>query len=100
MPAGNRTGYGNPGPGGFWGWWWRGRWPCWGGWGRGWRHWYYATGLPRWARFLAWWGPPASLTREEEIRMLREEAKWFKEQLEAINQRLADLEKAAGEPDR
>jgi len=32
--------------------------------------------------------------------MLREEAEWLKEQLEAVSQRLADLEKAAGEHDR
>jgi len=127
MPAGDRTGpmgmgpmtgraagycagydvpgYANPGPGRrFWGrgWWWSWRWPC-GWWGRGWRHWYYATGLPRWARWgypPAWWWPPAPLTREEEIEMLREEADWLKKQLEAVSQRLADLEKAAGEPDR
>lgn len=112
MPAGDRTGpmgmgpmtgrgagycagydvpgYANPGPGrGFW--------------GRGWRHWYHATGLPRWARRgypPAWWGPPAPPTREEEVEMLREEAEWLKEQLEAVSQRLADLEKAAGEPGR
>ncbi|MBC7227173.1 MAG: DUF5320 domain-containing protein [Thermoflexales bacterium] len=128
MPAGDRTGpmgmgprtgraagycagsdapgYANPIPGrDFWGrgWWWRGRWPRWGGWGRGWRHWYYATGLPRWARRgcpPACWGSPAPPTREEEIEVLREEAEWLKEQLEAVNQRLADLEKAAGEPGR
>jgi hypothetical protein len=29
--------------------------------------------------------------------MLREEADWLKKQLEAVSQRLADLEKAAGE---
>jgi len=32
--------------------------------------------------------------------MLREEAEWLKEQVEAVSQRLADLEKAAGEPVR
>jgi hypothetical protein len=43
-----------------------------GGGGRGWRHWYYATGLPRWAR---WAVPPAAVqgapytgpSREQEI---------------------------------
>ena len=42
-------GYMNPIPGrGFWGS---------GGWGRGWRHWYHATGLPGWVR--AGWGIPS-----------------------------------------
>ncbi len=121
MPAGDRTGpmgmgpmtgrgagycagygvpgYANLGPGrGFWG---RGGRPCWGGWGRGWRHWYCATGLPRWARRgypPAWWGPPAPPTREEEVEMLRQEAEWLRGQLEAVSQRLSDLEKK-GETD-
>jgi len=49
-------GYMNPIPGrGFWGF---GR-GFFGGRGRGWRRWYYATGLPGWARFgmgLPAWG--------------------------------------------
>ncbi|MGB9888434.1 MAG: DUF5320 domain-containing protein [Anaerolineae bacterium] len=52
--------------------------------------------MPRWACRgypPAWWGPPAPPTREEEIELLRQEAEWLKEQLEAISQRLADLEK-------
>ncbi len=107
MPAGDRTGpmgmgpmtgraagccagydvpgFANPGPGcGFWGRW---RWPCWGGWGRGWCHW-ARRGYPP-----AWWGPPAPPTREEEIEALREEAEWLKERLEVVTRRLADLEK-------
>jgi hypothetical protein len=66
-------GYG-PGPGG----------------GRGWRHWYYATGLPRWAR---WGTPPAwsSPSREEEVEMLKDEAAWLTEQLDAINERMDRL---------
>jgi hypothetical protein len=61
-----------------------------------WRNQYYATGLPRWAR----WGPPpaqaygapyAAPPREDEIGMLRDEAEWLKSELEAINQRLGEL---------
>ncbi len=97
-------GYANPNPGHrVWvgGWWW----PCWGWGGRGWRHWYYATGLPRWARWgypPLWWGPtaPAAPSREEQMEMLRNQADWLKQQLEAINQRLADLEKASEEGGR
>jgi hypothetical protein len=54
------------------------------------RHWYYATGLPRWAR----WGagtPYAAPSQEQEVEMLRDEAEWLKEQLDAINQRMDEL---------
>ncbi|MGQ9493074.1 MAG: DUF5320 domain-containing protein [Anaerolineae bacterium] len=69
-----------------------------GGWGRGfrWRHWYYATGLPGWVRFgygPAWgWGVP-SVTQEQETEMLKAQAKALQDQLDAINKRLAELEK-------
>lgn len=70
-----------------------------GGWGRGWRHGYYATGLPRWGRGVApaWagfpaYGPPAPPTREQETDVLTAQAEWLQEQLDDINQRLADLE--------
>lgn len=67
-----------------------------GGGGRGWRHRYYATGLPRWARWgtlPAWetsgaWNPPS---REQEIGILKDEAKWLKEELDAINERMDQL---------
>ncbi len=54
--------------------------------GRGWRHWYYATGLPRWAR----WAPP---TAEQELAGLKDTAAQLKEQLDAINKRIEELEK-------
>jgi hypothetical protein len=86
-------GYMNPGPGRGFGF---GR----GGWGRGYRHrnWYYATGLPGWARFgpaPAWgaapvWGPPA---KEQEAEGLKAQAEWLQEQLNAIQQRIDELEK-------
>jgi hypothetical protein len=86
-------GWGNRGPGGrSYG---RGGW---GGRGRGfgagrgggyrWRHWYYATGLPGWARGEV---PPAPPSREEEIEMLKDEAKWLKEQLETINRQMKEI---------
>jgi hypothetical protein len=67
-----------------------------GGGGWGWRHWYHATGLPRWAR---WGAPPAGAygpdygppSREQEIGMLKDEAEWLKDQLDAINQRMDEL---------
>lgn len=71
--------------------------------GRGWRHWYYATGLPGWARFgpgFAWGPPPAgfgpyyppAMTPEQEAEALRAQAEWLKEQMDSLNQRIAELD--------
>ncbi|HNR33506.1 MAG TPA: DUF5320 domain-containing protein, partial [Candidatus Hydrogenedentes bacterium] len=65
-------GYANPVPGrGFWG---RGFGRGGGGGGRGWRHWYYATGLPGWMRFG--WGaatvPVASPGEAERVLLQRQ----------------------------
>ncbi len=66
--------------------------------GRGWRNRYYATGQPGWAR--AGWGPgPApygtpfapSMTREQEVDLLREQANYFNEALEDIRKRIEEL---------
>lgn len=66
--------------------------------GSGWRHrnWYYATGIPGWARFgygPAWGAPPAPPTpsREQETEFLRQQAEWLKQQLDAISQRIEEL---------
>ena len=85
----------NPLPGrGFWG---RGG-------GRGWRHCYYATGLPGWARagmgLLAWGMPmhPFSgltvppMSSEQESEILKGQAEYFQGALEEIKKRIADLE--------
>jgi len=73
----------------------------WGGGGRGWRHVYYATGVPGWARAgygPAWGAPPAygpyapAMGEEQEIQMLRGQAEALKQQLDAISQRLGELE--------
>jgi hypothetical protein len=71
-----------------------------GGGGRGWRHMYYATGLPGWARVgypPAWGMPPVSpyqaLPQEQEVDMLKQHAQALGEQLSAINERIAELEK-------
>jgi Family of unknown function (DUF5320) len=63
-----------------------------GGWGRGqgWRHWYYATGLPAWGRPEY---PVPVQVAEQELAGLKNEAEWLKDQLEAINQRIDELEK-------
>jgi hypothetical protein len=69
-----------------------------GGWG--WRNQFYATGQPRWAR----WGlPPAAaygasyatpyepLSRGQEVEMLKDEAEWLRQQLDAISRRMDEL---------
>jgi hypothetical protein len=70
-----------------------------GGWGRGhrWRHWFYETGLPGWARFgggPGWgYGPyPEPVTREQEVASLKAQADWLKKELDAVNQCLEELE--------
>jgi len=91
-------GYMNPIPGrGFWGRGFRGG-------GRGWRHWYYATGLPGWMRagYLPAWGyvppvwqmPPFSAPSKEEMtEALKRQAQFLEESLAEIRERLAELEK-------
>jgi hypothetical protein len=73
----------------------------WGGGGRGWRHMYYATGQPGWARFgyaPAWGVPPAygpyapQMTADQEMQMLKDQADLLKGQLDAISKRLEELE--------
>ncbi|NYE56699.1 DUF5320 domain-containing protein [Carboxydothermus ferrireducens] len=67
------------------------------GFGRGWRHWYYATGLPFWARkpYPFDHNPVNGPKYEEEI--LSQEAKYLKEQLKVIEERLEELKKAKKE---
>jgi len=98
-------GYASPLPGrGFGMGWGRGRggrWAGgWGGWGGGyrWRHLYYATGLPGWARYgyAPVWGAPAvgygaQPTPEQEVEFLKTQAEWLKQQLDAISQRITEL---------
>lgn len=59
-----------------------------GGGGRGWRHWFYATGLPGWARYG--FVPPSP---EQEKEALKGHAKWLEDELAAIRRRIEDLEK-------
>jgi len=70
------------GGGGFWG---RGRGV---GWGR--CHWYYATGLPFWARVAqGFFGAP---TAEQERDALRQQSQQLQDSLNAINRRIEDLD--------
>ena len=86
--AGYCAGYASPMPG-------RGYGVGWGGgWGRGWRwrHWFHAAGWPGPVRFGY---PPswAPMTQEHEMESLRGQAEWLKDQLDAINLCIAELEK-------
>jgi hypothetical protein len=54
--------------------------------GRGWRHCFYATGLPRWRRPAYPFPPP-----EGELAGLKEQATLLQNQLEALNTRIAEL---------
>ena len=70
--------------------------------GRGWRHRFYATGLPGWAR--AGWAPPLGvppaaffapqMTQEQEVAALKGQAQYFQKALEDIKKRIEEL--AAG----
>ena len=95
-------GYTNPVPGRGWFGGGPGRGRGWFGGGRGWRHWYWATGSPGWARggygyppFEGWaypYGP--GLTANEEMEVLKDQAEFFKKQLDEIEGRIRTLEKA------
>jgi hypothetical protein len=89
----------NPGWGGFW----RGGGFGRGG-GRGYRHRYYATGLPGWAR--APWGvaaaPPYPLVDPiaagaDELTILNRQAEHFESALQSIKKRIAKLESTAAQ---
>lgn len=66
-----------------------------GGGGRGWRHWFYATGLPGWARFGNYPGYAPQITPEQERMALQAQAEAMQSEMDAIRKRLAELE--AGE---
>ena len=88
-------GYLNPIPGrGF------GRW---GGRGRGWRHRYYATGLPGWV-WAGWgyglpaYGPlqQAQPSAEHELEALRAQAEFLESELGGLRKRMEELEAKKG----
>ena len=104
--AGYCAGYSVPGymnPVGGRGYWGGGR-----GGGRGWRNWYYATGLPGWARasygYPAWGGAAASpyvpypapvaptVAPEQELVGLKQQAEYFQNALGEIKKRIEQLE--------
>jgi hypothetical protein len=69
--------------------------PGFGGGGRGWRHWFYATGLPGWMRFGAYGAPYQSPDPETEKQALKSQADALQAELELIKKRLSELEAGA-----
>lgn len=78
-----------------------------GGRGRGYRNWYYATGLPGWYRYnmgLPAWGGVAGypyygspymqdIDPEEEVKILKDQADMLKKQLDDIQARVEEVQK-------
>ena len=71
---------------------------------RGWRHWYYASGLTGWQRAAAGipafgnpYGWPPEVTPKQEMDALKNEADFLKKQLEDIQARIETLEKVQTE---
>lgn len=69
--------------------------------GRGYRHWYYATGMPGWQRWGAYPVPPVGMyggapvdpiTSEQELSDLKQQADYFQNTLNDIRQRIESLE--------
>jgi len=58
----------------------------WGG-GRGWRHRFFESGLPRWARVY-----DSDVTPNQESAWLKERASQLQDQLDVINQRIREIE--------
>ena len=63
-----------------------------GGGGRGWRHRFYATGLPGWMRFGEYAAPPQQSGPEMEKQTLENQATALQSELDAIKQRLSEIE--------
>ncbi len=59
-----------------------------GGYGRGHRNMYFATGQPGWARAGAVPQPPATVSAEQELANLKAQAEWLTGQLDAIRRRI------------
>ena len=63
-----------------------------GGGGRGWRHMFYATGLPGWARFGAYPAPNPPIDPETEKQALKSQADALQSELDFIKKRLSEIE--------
>ncbi len=88
-------GYANPIPGRGFGFWGFGRGAF--GRGRGYRHLYYATGLPFWARQAGYAPMPyyyaaPPMSPEQELTYLKDQAEYLAASLDEIQQRITELE--------
>ncbi|MBM4094847.1 MAG: hypothetical protein FJ276_36370 [Planctomycetes bacterium] len=66
--------------------------------GRGWRHRFYATGVPGWARqevqgsdTATTADAPAAMSRQQELELLKQQAQQAADALEHLRQRINDL---------
>ncbi len=62
--------------------------------GRGWRNWFYATGLTGWQRAALFGAPFASapISREEQLDELNKQAEYFENALKEIRKRKEEIE--------
>ena len=68
--------------------------------GHGWRHWFQATGQPGWMRagggyperYAGSETPFAQVSHERELEELKAQTTYFKENIQAIEKRIAELE--------
>jgi hypothetical protein len=71
--------------------------------GRGWRHRFYATGVPGWAQGQAGsYVPPAAnpkSARDEELLQLREQAQYFKDALHDLEKRIDEIQSQSPKTD-
>ena len=67
--------------------------------GRGWRNWFYATGIPGWARANFRFSGPVTPTvaTEQEVEGLKQQAEFLQNSLNQINERIEQLGKAKAE---
>ena len=64
-----------------------------GGRGRGFRHWFYAKGLPGWMRF-GFSSPFNQYSKEDEKSFLKQQVEFLTKTIDDINRRLSELDKA------
>jgi len=60
--------------------------------GRGWRHWFRATGLPGWMRFGGFVSPYSKQDPEVEKQALKRQAEALQSELDLIRRRLGEME--------
>lgn len=63
-----------------------------GGRGRGFRNWFYATGLPIWMR-TGWTAPQYQYSEDDEKSFLKQQVDFLNKTIDNLNKRLAELEK-------